>query len=79
MIIINRTKAEEATRDRLRAEREPRLAALDVAFMRAIENGQDTSAISAEKQALRDVTEKDLSTLTIEQLAALTLDQALAS
>jgi hypothetical protein len=77
MIVINRAKAEEATRERLRAEREPRLTELDVQFMRAIEVGQDTAAIAAEKQALRDVTAKDLSGLTIEQLASLTLDKAL--
>lgn len=78
MIVINRAKAEESTRDRLRAKREPRLAALDVQFMRALEAGQDTTAIAAEKQALRDVTDKNLSSLTIEQLATLTLDEALA-
>lgn len=78
MIVINRTKAEESTRDRLRAEREPRITALDVQFMRALEAGQDTTEIAAEKQALRDVTGKDLSGLTIEHLASLTLDEALA-
>jgi hypothetical protein len=78
MIVINRTKADAATRDRLRVDREPRMAALDVQFMRAIEQGQDTTAIAAEKQALRDVTSKPLDGLTIEQLATLTLDDALA-
>jgi len=78
MIVINRTKAEAATRDRLRAEREPRLAELDVKFMRAIEAGEDTAPIAAAKQALRDVTDKPLDGLTIEQLAILTLDEALA-
>lgn len=78
MIIINRTKAEAATRDRLRAARVPRLADLDVAFMRAIERGEDTTAIAAAKDALRDVTDKPLDGLTIEQLAVLTLDEALA-
>lgn len=77
MIIINRAKAEEVTLDRLRAERNPRLAYLDLQFMRAIEQGQDTSAIAAEKQALRDVTLCDLSGLSLEQLGALTLDAAL--
>lgn len=78
MIVINRAKAEAATRDRLRAEREPRLAELDVQFMRALEAGDDTAPIAAAKQSLRDVTEKPLDGLTIEQLAALTLDEALA-
>lgn len=78
MIVVNREKAEQITRDRLRQEREPRLAALDVEFMRALEASEDTGAITAQKQALREVTEKDLSSLTIAQLAALTLDDALA-
>ena len=78
MIVINRTKAEATTRDRLRAEREPRLAELDVKFMRAIEAGEDTAAITSAKQALRDVTEKPLDSLAIEQLVVLSLDEALA-
>ncbi|MEE3636355.1 hypothetical protein UIA24_19180 [Pseudomonas sp. AL 58] len=77
MITINRSKAEEKVRERLRLEREPRLAALDVAYMRALETGQDVSVIVARKQALRDVTEKNLDALTIEQLAALSLESAL--
>lgn len=78
MIVVNRVKAEDMTRERLRAEREPRMADLDVQFMRALEAGEDTAPIAAQKQALREVTEKDLSGLTISQLAALTLDEALA-
>jgi len=57
-IIININKAKAIKLDMLRAERAPKLAALDVAFMRAVEQG-DTAAqarIAAEKQALRDVT-----------------------
>ncbi|HBO8236471.1 TPA: hypothetical protein L5C36_005611 [Pseudomonas aeruginosa] len=78
MITINRSKAEETVRERLRLEREPRLTALDVAYMRALELGEETAAIVADKQALRDVTEKDLAALSPADLAALTLDQALA-
>jgi len=58
-IRINNDKAKAITLDRLRAERAPKLAALDVAFMRAVEQG-DTAAqasIAAQKQALRDVTQ----------------------
>lgn len=78
MIIVNRAKAEEITRERLRAERAPRLKELDVQFMRALEAGEDTAAIVAEKDALRGVTDKGMSGLSLEQLAALTLDTALA-
>lgn len=78
MITINRGKAEEAVRERLRLEREPRLAALDVAYMRALEQGEDTAPIVAEKEALRDITEKDLSGLSLAHLAVLDLSGAMA-
>lgn len=78
MITINRASAESIVLDRLREERDARLAALDIRYMRATEAGEDTAGIVAEKQALRDVPEKDLSKLSIDKLAVLTLDQALA-
>ena len=49
-------KAKAIQKQRLRAEREPLLAAQDVAFQRALETGGDTAAIVAEKQRLRDIT-----------------------
>lgn len=55
-VSVNLDKAKELTKNRLRAEREPLLAAQDVAFQRALETGGDTAAIVAEKQRLRDVT-----------------------
>lgn len=78
MIIVNRERAEAVALNRLRAARDARLEELDVAFLRAVESGADTSAIAAEKQALREVTGKDLSVLRLQQLAALTLAEALA-
>ena len=57
-IRINIDKAKAIKLDQLREARKPLLAALDVAFMRAVEQG-DTAAqasIAAQKQALRDVT-----------------------
>jgi hypothetical protein len=56
MITVNLDKAKAITKDRLKAERTPLLQAQDVAFQRAIEEGGDTSAIVAEKQRLRDIT-----------------------
>lgn len=78
MIVIDRSKAEGSTLDRLRSAREPLLAELDVQFMRALETGQDTGAIVDDKQALRDVTAKNFDALTIGQLATLTIHDALA-
>ena len=56
VITVNLDKAKEITKNRLRAERAPLLAAQDVAFQRAMETGADTTAIVAEKQRLRDIT-----------------------
>jgi hypothetical protein len=57
-IRINIDKAKAIKLDQLRAERAPKLAALDLAFMRAVEQGDTPSQarIAIEKQALRDVT-----------------------
>jgi hypothetical protein len=61
-ISINIDKAKAIKLDQLRAERAPKLAALDLAFMRAVEQGDTAkqASIAAEKQALRDVTKVTL-------------------
>jgi hypothetical protein len=71
MISIDFTKAQAITKDRLRAERSPLLAAQDVAFQRALESGGDTAAIVAEKQRLRDVTSQVDTCATLDELKAL--------
>jgi hypothetical protein len=73
MITINIDKAKEITKARLRLEREPLLQAQDVAFQRALEADADTTAIVAEKQRLRDIT-NDVDTLTtLDELKAITV------
>ena len=69
VVTVSLAKAKEITKKRLRAEREPLLAAQDVAFQRALETGADTSAIVAEKQRLRDIT--NFSATTLEDLRSL--------
>jgi len=54
MININMDKARDIHREKVRQARNPKLAAKDVEFQRALETGADTSAIVAAKQALRD-------------------------
>jgi len=71
MITINFDKAKAITKDRLRTERTPLLQAQDVAFQRALENGADTTAIVAEKQRLRDITQLADQATTLEQLKQL--------
>ena len=68
MITINIDKAKAITKDRLRAERTPLLQAQDVAFQRALETNSDTTAIVAEKQRLRDITQLADQATTLEQL-----------
>jgi len=71
MITTNFDKAKELTKTRLRAEREPLLAAQDVAFQRALESGADTTAIVAEKQRLRDITALADTATTLDALKAI--------
>jgi hypothetical protein len=68
-IEINFSKAVEITKARLQAERIPLLAAQDIAFQRALEEGKDTAAIVAEKQRLRDIT--NITATTLDELRAL--------
>ena len=71
MITINFLKAQEITRERLRAERAPLLTALDVQYQRATEDGRDTTIIISEKQRLRDVTKLADTATTLDELKAL--------
>ena len=71
VVTVNIAKAREITKRRLRAEREPLLAAQDVAFQRAMEEGADTSAIVAEKKRLRDITSLADGVDTLDGLRAL--------
>lgn len=68
-IVIDLAKAKEIQRDRWRTARTPLLAALDIAFMRAVEIADTVhqASIAAQKQALRDVTGNELP----EDLAAI--------
>ena len=68
MITINLTRAKEIKKESLRQERKPLLEAQDVAYMRAQEAGEDTTAIVQEKQRLRDITNLVDSCTTVEEL-----------
>jgi hypothetical protein len=71
IVTVSLPKAKELTKNRLRAEREPLLAAQDVAFQRALETCADTSAIVAEKQRLRDITKLADQAQTLDELKEL--------
>jgi len=73
-VSVSISKAKEMTKKRLRAEREPLLAAQDVLFQRALETSTDTTAIVAEKQRLRDITDQVDSATTTAQLRVMTVN-----
>ena len=73
MITIDINKAKEIKKESLRQERKPLLEAQDVAFMRAQEAGEDTTAIVQEKQRLRDITNLVDSCTTVEELKAVSI------
>ncbi len=74
MITINMNKALTIRQNQIRAERAAMLAALDVQYMRAMEQGDtaEQQRIAAEKQRLRDATQHPdlLAAQTPEQLLA---------
>lgn len=75
MITINFDKAKEITKNRLRQERAPLLQEQDVAFQRALESNADTSAIVAEKQRLRDITNVVDTLTTLDDLKGISCQQ----
>jgi hypothetical protein len=75
VVEVDMTAAKVIHRDNLRAERAPRLAALDVSYMKALEAGTGAPAIATEKDTLRNITADariDAAT-TPDDLKALTL------
>lgn len=63
-------KAKEIKKDELRVERKPLLESLDVAFMTAIEKGEDYTDVIIEKEKLRDITKLVDECETIDDIKA---------
>ena len=74
MITIDINKAKEIKKESLRQERKPLLEAQDVAYMRAQEAGEDTTAIIAEKVRLRNITMLCDTAETVEDLKAIDIN-----
>ena len=72
-IIIDIAKAKDITKDRLRAERKPKLEALDVEQMKVLGDQDAINAIDGLKQQLRDAPAQVDSMTTVEELQAATL------
>jgi hypothetical protein len=73
MIVINLEKAKDIKKDMLRADRKPLLDKLDIDYMKAIEQGQDTTPIVAEKQRLRDITKLTDTATSVDELKAISV------
>ena len=64
---INITKAKDIWKDKIRVSRKPALEKLDVDFLKAQEQGSDTTSIVADKNTLRDLpSQVDTATTTDE-------------
>ena len=70
MITINIDKAREIHKNLLRKARQPLLERLDIDYIRAQEQGIDTTDIVSKKQQLRDITNHPdlLSASTVDDL-----------
>lgn len=65
--------AKEIKKEALRQERKPLLEAQDVAYMKALESGADTTLIISKKQKLRDITILCETASSIEDLKAISI------
>ena len=71
MITIDIPRAQEITKDRLRAERTPLLQALDIEMMKNLSDATKLAEIEAEKQRLRDITLVVDTLETVDELKAI--------
>ena len=82
-VVVDMPAARDVWRERLRSDRRPLLADADLAFMRALEAGNDAAraAAVARKQALRDLPQRPEieAAATTAELKALTIDTLLQS
>jgi len=74
-IQVNFSKAQDITKERLRADRTPLLEEQDILYMKAQEAGSDTSAIVEEKQRLRDITNQVDDMTTLDELKTVKVEK----
>ena len=70
MITIDITKAKEVWKNKIRQARTSVLAKLDIDFIKAKEQGNDTTSIVADKNTLRDLPNKVDTANSIEEIKA---------
>ena len=69
-ITVDIAKAKNIWKEKIRKAREPKLAALDVEFMKAQEAGSDTSATITKKNELRNFPAQVDSKTTVDEIKA---------
>ena len=70
MITIDITKAKEVWKDKIRQARKSALEKLDIDFIKAQEQSNDTTSIVADKQTLRDLPSQVDTANSIEEIKA---------
>ena len=70
MITIDISKAKDIWKDKIRDARKPALEKLDVNFVKAQEQGSDTTSIVADKNTLRDLPEQVDTATTTDEIKA---------
>ena len=73
-ITVNLAAAKTITKERLRDERKPLLETQDVLFQRALETSASTTAIVAEKERLRDITDQVDALSSLDDLKSLSCE-----
>lgn len=71
MITIDIDKAKDIWKEKIRKARENALAKLDVDYMKAQEEGTDTTQIVNDKNTLRDLPSQVDSATTVDQIKAI--------
>jgi len=74
-ITIDITKAKEVWKDKIRFQRAGALKKLDLDFMKAQEDGTDTTSIIADKNILRDLPEQVDTATTTDEIKAVWNDK----
>ena len=70
MITIDITKAKDVWKEKIRVARKPALEKLDIDFIKAQEQGNDTTSIVADKNILRDLPSQVDTATTVDEIKA---------
>jgi len=70
MITIDITKAKDVWKEKIRVARKPALEKLDIDFIKAQEQGNDTTQIVADKNTLRDLPSQVDTATTVDEIKA---------